>query len=347
MDSRLKSDYPWTAVPLIVSAPMLKITMAPLVVAITKAGGLGFLAAGFDLSGLTKDLDEVARLLKESSVPSHDGLLPIGIGFQNWGSDMRLALAAIEKHPPAALWFFAPYQLADLLPLAKEARAATGGRTKIWVQVGTVAEAIEVAHTTKPDVIVVQGSDAGGHGLSHRASIMPLLPEVSDALAKADLSIPLIAAGGISDGRGVAAALTLGAAGVALGTRLLAAEEATITKGYQNEVLRVNDGGVSTVKSKVYDVVRGILDWPPSYDGRGVANRTYLDALQGMSDQENREMYKEAMKQGDAGWGPGGRMCTYAGTGIGLIDKVMPAHDILREISEETRTVLKRTAQKY
>jgi nitronate monooxygenase len=326
---------------------MLKITMARLAVAVSRAGGLGFVAGGFDLSGLGKDMDEAAELLKTSSIESRDGLLPVGIGFQNWGSDINLAIPVIKKHQPAAVWFFAPYKLSDLLPWAKETRAATQGKTKIWVQVGTVAEAIEVAKTTKPDVIVLQGSDAGGHGLQQRASIISLLPEVSDSFAKAGIEIPLVAAGGIGDGRAAAAALTLGASGVALGTRFLASEEATIAKGYQNEVLRVSDGGVSTVKTTLYDVVRGILDWPPAYDGRGVANRSYLDALHGMSNEENRELYKEATKLGDDGWGPEGRMTTYAGTGIGLIDKVMPAEEIVKEVQNEALEVLERTAQRF
>jgi nitronate monooxygenase len=292
-------------------------------------------------------MDEAAELLKTSTIQSRDGRLPVGIGFQNWGSDMNLAMPVIRKHQPAAVWFFAPYQLSDLLPWAKETRAVTEGKTKIWVQVGTVAEAIEVAKTTKPDVVVVQGSDAGGHGLQQRASIISLLPEVSDAFAKAGIKIPLIAAGGISDGRGAAAALALGASGVALGTRFLTAEEATIAKGYQEEVLRVSDGGVSTVKTKLYDVVRGTYDWPPAYDGRGVANRTYRDALHGMADGENRELYKEAMKQGDEGWGPEGRLTTFAGTGIGLVNKVMPAEDIVKEVQKEVLEVLDRTAQRF
>jgi len=196
-------------------------------------------------------------------------------------------------------------------------------------------------------VIVVQGSDAGGHGLKQRASLISLLPEVSDTFAKEGIDIPLIAAGGISDGRGAAAALTLGAVGVALGTRFLACHEATIAKGYQNEVLRVKDGGVTTVKTKLYDVVRGILDWPTAYDGRGVANRSYLDALNGMSDEENVELYKEAMKQGDDGWGPEGRMTTYAGTSVGLINEVASAEDIIREVTQEALEVLEKTTQRY
>lgn len=217
----------------------------------------------------------------------------------------------------------------------------------MWVQVGSVAQAVEVAKTTKPDVLVLQGSDAGGHGLARSASVISLVPEVIDALAEERLRIPVIAAGGISEGRGVAAALALGASGVALGTRFLACKEATIAKGYQDEVVRVHDGGVSTVRSKLYDALRGIVDWPKAYDGRGVANRSYLDAQSGMPDEQNRELYQEEMRKGDDGWGAEGRMTTYAGTGVGLVTGVKSAEEIIKEISRDAILALQKTVGRY
>lgn len=324
-----------------------------LAVAGSRAGGFGFLAGGFDLTNLESDLAEASRLLlllQQSSdkvVTAPEGVLPIGVGFQNWGCDLQLAVAAVEKYPPAAVWFFAPRRLADLLPWAREIRAATGGRTKVWVQVGSVAQALEVAKTTKPDVLVLQGSDAGGHGLAHSASVVSLVPEVVDALAEERLRIPVIAAGGISEGRGVAAALTLGASGVALGTRFLACKEATIAKGYQNEVVRVHDGGVSTVRTKLYDVLRGIVDWPNAYDGRGATNRSYIDAQSGISNEENKQMYEEEMQKGDEGWGAEGRMTTYVGTGVGLVTDVQSAEEILKELSTDAMLALKKTVARY
>lgn len=345
----LHHDYPWTTpdAPLVVSAPMMKITLAKAAVTVSANGGFGFVAGGFDLSNLAKDLSEAAELAKSQALTLHNGVLPIGVGFQNWGSDLKLALAAITAHPVAAVWFFAPNQLCDLLDWTREVRAATNGKTKVWIQIGTVAEAIEVAKTSKPDVIVVQGADSGGHGLAQRASLLTLLPEISDTLAKDGVTTPLIAAGGIVDGRGAAAALSLGASGVALGTRFLASEEAIIAKGYQDEVLRVTDGGVSTVATTVYDTVRAIYGWPQAYNGRGVANRSYLDAVHGMSEGENQELYKEAMKQGDAGWGPEGRMTTYAGTGIGLVHDIQPAGEIVRSVQQEAVQVLQKTAARF
>ena len=77
-----------------------------------------------------------------------------------------------------------------------------------------MAAARHVAGTTKPDVLCIQGADAGGHGFERGAGIISLVPEVFDTLAREGFShIPLVASGGIVDGRGVAAALTLGALG--------------------------------------------------------------------------------------------------------------------------------------
>lgn len=351
--SALHAAYPWIKTPLIASAPMLRIAMAPLAVAVSRAGGLGFLAGGYDVSTLETELEHAARLVRESDhpihqVPAEKGVLPIGVGFINWGADLAVALAAIQKYTPCAVWLFAPAtQPDDLIPWATQVRAVTSGRTRVWVQVGSVAEAVSVAEALRPDVLVVQGSDAGGHGLARSASVISLVPEVRDALAEHGMGadIALLAAGGIADGRGVAAALALGAAGVAMGTRFLASHEATIARGYQAEVLRASDGGVNTVRSTVYDRVRDIHGWPQRYDGRGVINESYVDAVErGMGDEENRRLYVEEMKKGDEGWGPKGRMTTYAGTGVGLVRDALPAGDIVRRVLLEADETIKRLA---
>lgn len=325
---------------------MMRITLAPLAVAATRGGGISFIAGGFDLSNLKKDVAQASELIEraDSPIPSREGVLPIGIGFQNWGSDLNVALQVVKEYVPAAVWFFAPRRLPDLLTWSNQIREVSGGKTKIWIQVCSVSEAVEAAKTSKPDVLVIQGTDAGGHGLEHAAGIVSLLPEVHDALEEEGItSIPLVAAGGIMDGRGMAAALTLGASGVALGTRFLAAEEATIARGYQDEVLRVGDGGVSTVRSTVYDRLREIKGWPPEYDGRGIVNESYLDEQRGLPERENVKLYKETMQMGDKGWGSQGRMTTYAGTGVGLVKKVMPAAEIIREIGDDVITRLRNT----
>jgi nitronate monooxygenase len=348
----LHKDYPWLKphAPIIVGAPMMKITMSAAAVAISAAGGLGFLAAGFDVTSLPSDLSSAAKLISSNpALTSHatNGILPIGVGFQNWGADMSKSLGALRDFPVAAVWFFAPKQISDLEAWTRAAREMSRGRTKVWIQIGTVAEALEAARCCRPDVLVVQGADSGGHGLLQRAGLVTLLPEVADALGREGFQIPLFAAGGVVEGRGAAAALSLGAAGVVLGTRLLACKESVIAKGYQDEVLRVSDGGTSTVSTTVYDAVRGITGWPEAYTGRGVANKSHTDALNGMSDAENQELYKAAMKLGDKGWGPEGRMTTYAGTGVGLVREVKTAAEIVSEVQRDCISGLRRAKERF
>lgn len=349
--SILQSAYPWAIAPLIASAPMLNIAMPPLAVSVSEAGGLGFLAAGFDVSSLERNLEETARLVRQSRTPqiqqiyAETGILPTGVGFINWGADVDVSVAAIEKYRPCAAWFFAPRsQPDDLVPWVKRVRAVTAGRTKIWVQVGTVTEAVAVVEVLRPDVLVVQGSDAGGHGLARSASVVTLVPEVRDALGN-DQTPTILAAGGIVDGRGMAASLVLGASGAVMGTRFLASSEATVARGYQSEVLRAADGGRNTVRSTVYDRVRGIGGWPERYNGRGVINESYVDAAErGLGDGENRRLYQEELEKGDAGWGPSGRLTTYAGTGVGLIREALPAAAIVDGVRREAKDVIRSMA---
>ncbi|RMJ28257.1 2-nitropropane dioxygenase [Aspergillus sp. HF37] len=349
--STLRAAYPWTKSPLLACAPMLNIATPSLAISVSAAGGLGFLAAGYDVSNLEQNLNEVSHLVKTSPNTSlqayhtEKGVLPIGVGFLIWGADLHASLAAIKSNPPVAVWLFAPSaQPDDLRPWADRIRAVSAGRTAIWAQVGTVAEALAVSEAICPDVLVVQGCDAGGHGLARSASVLTLVPEVTDALReRGDRlgDIPVLAAGGIVDGRGLAASLALGARGVVLGTRFLAANEATLARGYRDRVLGAADGGVCTARSTVYDRVRGINGWPGRYDGRGVINESYVDAVErGMSDEENKRLYEDELKKGDAGWAPEGRLTTYAGTGVGLVREAMPAADIVESVLLEAKNVL-------
>ena len=174
---------------------------------------------------------------------------------------------------------------------------------------------------------------------------MTLLPEVRDYLYKHGLSnIPLVAAGGIGEGRGAAASLVLGANGVVLGTRLLATTEANIPRGFQNAILEARDGGVNTIRTKVYDQLRGTTDWPNHYGGRAVINRSFLDHKSGLSMEENTRLYEQYLKRGDNGFGPQGRLTTYAGTVVGLVKIVKSARDVVREVQKDAFERLKEAA---
>ncbi|KAF9692589.1 hypothetical protein EKO04_009668 [Ascochyta lentis] len=346
MDSlqRLKTDYPWIQTPLIIGAPMRLIALADLAVEISKAGGIGFIGAGTDVADLSSHLEKAKTLLSPPNQPlkSENNTLPLGVGFINWGADLVAALPVVARFQPAAVWFFAASSLSVLRAATREVRAAAPS-TKIWVQVGGVLEAVEVAREAQPDVLVVQGTDAGGHGRAQGAGLVALLPEVVDAVSAAaggGLAPVVVAAGGIADARGVAAALVLGAGGVVMGTRFLAAEEAVVAKGYRDEVLRAVDGGQTTVRTKVWDRCRGTTGWAETHNGRGIINKTYTDALGGMDDDENRKLYEADMQKGDEGWGVEARLCTYAGSAVGLVKEVKGAGEIVKEVREGARALV-------
>ncbi|KAF5868497.1 putative 2-nitropropane dioxygenase protein [Botrytis fragariae] len=335
---RMLETFPWIKYPLVVSAPMLGAATPALATNVSLAGGIGFLAGGNDGADLHQKLTMTRSLFKVASrkLPQLETFdrLPIGIGFQNWGCKINVAVEATKQHKPSAVWLYAPKRTGDLKEWAQELRSVSDGKVSIWVQVGTVKEALDVVDTTRPDVLVIQGSNAGGHGLARSASIISLLPEVADALEdrKSEInSIPLLAAGGIMDGRGVAAAMCLGATGAVMGTRFLAAEEAGIPQGWQRELVKAVDGGVSTRRSTLCDRLKTTVGWPTQYDGRALLNKGHEDERAGMTDEENVRLYKEELRNGDKAWGSHGRMVAYSGTGVGLIKSVMPAEKIIQQ----------------
>jgi nitronate monooxygenase len=348
---KLASAYPWTTSPLVVGAPMRVMAGPELAVAVSAAGGLGFIGPGIKTSDTASALDQVRGLLVSPSIPaslqttttSKDAsfVLPVGVGFQTWNDDLKLAISAIENYKPCAAWLFAPRNGQEEFDSWTQKIREISPKTQIWIQVGTVREAVQAAKSrSAPDVLVVQGAEAGGHGReSDGIGLITLLPEVADALRETRIS--LVAAGGISDGRGVAAALCLGAAGIAMGTRFLAATEARISKGYQNEVVRAQDGGVSTTRTTLYNKLRGTVGWPDGFSPRTIVNKSWHEHNAGKPFEELKALHDEAMKAGDAGWGVEGRLATYAGAGVGLVHDVKDARDIVVAVRSDAGKILK------
>lgn len=229
------------------------------------------------------------------------------------------ALPIFKRFRPAVVWLFGAPTLADYATWAERIRAASP-HSMIWIQVGSVEAALTVARTVRPDVMCTQGSDAGGHGFEKGAGVISLLPEVADALIANGLSgIHLVAAGGVVDGRGAAAAFALGAEGVVLGTRFLSAPETNVHPSYRNAVLAARDGSQSTTRCKLFDELKGPNIWPEAYDGRGIIMESWNDHLQGVDIEEIRSRHAEAVKTDDAGFGSNGkgRAAMWAGTGVG------------------------------
>lgn len=229
------------------------------------------------------------------------------------------AIPVFKRFRPAVIWLFGARELPDYVTWAQRIRTASP-HTMIWIQVGSVEAALTVARTVHPAVICVQGSDAGGHGFERGAGIISLLPEITDAFAEAGISdIHLVAAGGIVDARGAAAAFALGTEGVVMGTRFLSASETNIHPTYREAILAASDGSQSTTRCKLFDELKGPNIWPEAYDGRGIVMESWSDHLEGVSIEEIRERHAEAVKLDNAGFGSNGkgRAAMWAGTGVG------------------------------
>jgi nitronate monooxygenase len=344
---RLLNCFPWMTAPCIIAAPMRVMSGPELALAVSQAGGLGFIGPGVKPDDTITDLNTAQKLLNTTSnlaFPASTmskSILPVGVGFQLWNGDLNSATRAVREYRPCAAWLFAPrHGQAEVDKWTKSLRDASPD-TQVWLQIGTLRESLEAANSPfRPDAIVVQGTEAGGHGMAKDGlGLMTLFPEIADAVR--DSGIPLFAAGGIADGRGVAAALTLGATGVALGTRFLASNEARISRGYQQEIVRATDGATSTTRTTLYNQLRGTNGWPEQYSPRGVVNRSWHDHHAGVPFEELKRLHDDAMKAGDSGWGPEGRLATYAGASVGLIHSVEAAGVLVKRLQKESNDIFK------
>jgi nitronate monooxygenase len=166
---------------------------------------------------------------------------------------------------------------------------------------------------------------------------LPLVPAVADAVDP----VPVLAAGGIADGRGVAAALMLGAQGAVLGTRFCASPEALYPDWAKKQL--VARGGDETSRTQVFDVVRG-LDWPSPYTGRALRN-AFADVWNGREEAlrastEAREQFTLGHQAGD----PDIAM-VWAGEGTDLIIAVEPAGNLVTGIMAQAEGLLRRAAR--
>ncbi|CUS13246.1 unnamed protein product [Tuber aestivum] len=338
----LSQTFPWIITPLIVSAPMRAVSGYKLAVAVSKAGGIGFYGPGYDLDFVPAAL-RAAREAFSLSDPAE--VLPIGVGFLLWKAPLEPVLDVLKTYRPAAVWLFAPNDEAQMQEWVYAIKSSAPGMS-IWVQVGSLAEAESVVQLGV-DVLVLQGGDAGGHGISgRRGSVMQLVPEVVDFLgggAGGGRKAPaILAAGGVVDGRGVVAGLGLGAEGVVLGTRFIASTESEAHAGLLGAVVGARDGGSGTVRTRLYDELRGTGDWPEQYDGRAIVNDTFRDDVSGLSRLRNKALYDKAVEAEE--WE---RLTTFAGTGVGLVREISPAGSIVEEIRREAVAIIDRLGKVY
>ncbi|KAI5920473.1 FMN-dependent 2-nitropropane dioxygenase [Camillea tinctor] len=350
--TRMGELFPTTSHPLIISAPTLKVSNGRLAAEVTKAGGLGFIQAGFQLGPDAPELkrfDEqltVARtlLVNDPATKDHLSPLPIGVGFLTYAKSAvhfpQSVVPILVKHQPAVVWLFAPNPavpntIPDMIASVRAASTAAW-QPKIAVQVGNVAAARE-AVKQGADIIVAQGSDAGGHLFAKGAGIVSLVPEIADMLRDefADKDIILWAAGGMADGRGVAAALALGAEAAALGTRYCVAKESDAAEFRRKALLSTSDGGVNTIKSEVHDWIQGNMEWPAAYHGRALLHPLLLEYEAGVPIDEIQRRFNAATDAGDVF-----KLVTWSGTGVGLVKEELPAAQITKSLREEASKVI-------
>jgi nitronate monooxygenase len=301
----------------VISAPMDVIAGGKLAAAVSGAGGLGFLGGGY--------ADDESWLERELAAAGNQA---VGCGFITWSLRKRPEMLdlAIARAPKAIFLSFD-----DPEPFASRVKAAG---IALFCQLQTRADA-ERAIDCGADVIVAQGTEAGGHG-GTRATLT-LVPEIADLIAKRAPQTLLCAAGGVVDGRGLAAALMLGADGVVAGTRFWAATEALVHRSLHQAALAA--GGDDTVRQSVLDIVRE-RTWPTRYTGRVLKNSFVAEWLgrEGELREARAEQvarYRQASAAGDAGI-----MATIVGEGIGLIHAVEPAAVILERMVTEAELLL-------
>lgn len=342
-----KSHFPWTESPLIVNAPMAGFAGGNLASTVTLAGGLGLIGSAFEVSALRKELEIASSKLSSASVRHDLDVLPVGVGVLPFILKLEDVLPLFEEFKPAVIWLFASKSLDDYAEWAKAVRKVSP-KSKIWVQIGSVEAALHVARTAQPDTLCMQGADAGGHGFEKGAGIISLVPEAVDALAAEGFGhILLVAAGGIVDGRDVAAALSLGAHGVVMGTRFLGSQEVNIHPNYQAAVLEARDGGQVTTRSKLFDQLRGPNPWPELYDGRSLVIQSHKDYVNGMDIQEIQKLHNEAVGADDKGYQTKlqGRAAVWAGTGVGLVGDIQSARYIVEQARVKAKEILEKSAR--
>lgn len=305
----------------ILLGPMGGVAGGKLASAVSEAGGLGIIGGGYgDPSAGYGGSAFMEREFREA------GNSRVGVGYITWSLARfpHLFDEAMARKP--AVFFlsfgdemlFAPKVKAAGVPLICQVHDVSGAKRAI---------------DAGADVIVAQGTEAGGHGKQSR-STLTLVPAVVDTAG----TIPVVAAGGIADGRGLAASLMLGAAGVLIGTRFWATPEAL---GSDNaKALLLKSKGDDTVRTRVFDMVRS-LGWPEEYSGRAVFNQ-FAQRWHGHEIDLARQIPGEAEKYWAAAKaGDTNTAVVFAGECLDFIDDIKPAGEIVTGIAEEAEKQLK------
>jgi nitronate monooxygenase len=318
----------------IVLAPMAQASGAQLALACAEAGAFGLIGGGYG------DLPWVSEQYAAAFAAEHAALhARLGIGFITW---------RLEQDASALDWVLDQPVLPKAVMLSFGQAAPFAQRIKergivLLCQIQRLEQLNEVLDCGA-DIVVAQGGEAGGHGMNaHLArSTITLVPELADRLAALSPQTLLLAAGGIGDGRGVAAALMLGADGALIGSRLWATQESLAPEAAKLESVRAS--GDQTARSSVFDILRQ-LPWPPPYDFRALRNPLYrhwehqIGAL-----RHNPELAVQDYNEGVAAQDYT-RAHVTVGEAVGLIYDLPQAAELIGRIIKDMQTSVKRLNQ--
>lgn len=299
----------------ILLAPMDVIAGARLTAAVSSAGGFGILGGGY---GEKAWLEAETKKLEGTRAP-------FGIGFITWSlaKQPELLDVALSARPRAIMLSFG-----DPRPFAPGIKAA-GALLICQVQdEGMARQALDAG----ADILVAQGTEAGGHGASR--TTLDIVPAIADLAAG---RVPVAAAGGIADGRGLAAMMMLGAAGVLLGTRFYASQECDGAEEAKQRICAATGG--STVRSIIFDLSRNNV-WPAPFNGRCLIN-DHARRWAGRELELLQNVKTVAAEYADAKAGGNFDIAAViAGEAVGLIHDVPPAAEIVDRIVAEADQIL-------
>jgi enoyl-[acyl-carrier protein] reductase II len=309
-------------VPIILAGMGAGATSAEFAAAVSNQGGLGSVGSLFRATDVVKrDIDLLPTLTNRNFAINH---IPQALDADAFRHTLRARPAVIS---------FALDDPGDLI------RQAHDVGSLVMVQITTVGQAIQAADRGV-DVIIAQGGEAGGYGGT--ISTMALVPQVVDAVSP----IPVVAAGGIYDGRGIAAAFMLGAVGVNIGTRFLASKEAPIDDHWKQAIVEAHSE--DAVKA---EVINDIIPVPGTV-GYGTVGRTlrtpFLDEWGTKRD--------EARRNGESLWaeiverlrrGQRRQTLAWAGQTAGGVREIMPVADIMRQLVDEAEAALARVPRPH
>jgi len=291
-----------------------------LAAAVSRGGGLGLIGGGYGDPAWLEEQFEAAQGI------------PVGVGFITWSLRKSPSLLTdVLKHRPVAVML----SFGDPRPFVAEVRAA-GAR--LICQCQNMEHAID-AVDVGADAVIAQGTEAGGHGALRGG--FTFIPEAADYIRVNAPDTLLLAAGGIADGRGLAAALMLGADGGLMGTRLWASREALVNARHHEALIETDGDG--TIRTRIADIARQIA-WPTGFTAR-IRRNAFTNRWHGREDELERNVsveglrYRKAFADGDPE-----NTGVWFGEAAGLIHSIEPAGTIVERTSAEALACLKRDA---